>query len=204
VYTLQGYQDSFNKSLESYLKIGITEEDYRALIISDLLRTKLFDEITADVKPFEDQVWARHILVADEATALAIRERLLRGEDFAALAAEFSTDTSNKDTGGDLGWFGKGQMVAEFETAAWAMKIGEISQPVKTQYGYHIIQVIGHENRPLTADAFDQLKQTAFNDWLTAARKQAEDAGLLTIFDIWKAHTPVTPDLSDLTQTTGQ
>lgn len=196
--TLQSYQDTFSKSLESYLKLGISKEDYTALVISDLLRTKLFNVMTADVKPFEEQVWARHILVADQATALVVREHLLRGEDFGALAAQYSTDTSNKDTGGDLGWFGKGQMAAEFETAAWALKIGEISQPVKTQFGYHIIQVIGHENRPLTADAFDQLKQTTFNDWLTAARKQAESAGLLTIFDIWKSHTPVTPGLSDL------
>ena len=68
--------------------------------------------------------------MADEATANAVRQRLLNGEDFAKVAAEVSTDTGTKDKGGDLGWFGKGAMVAEFETAAFSQKVGEIGPPV--------------------------------------------------------------------------
>ena len=201
-YTLQGFQDTFKQSMDNYAKIGLTEADYRMLVTSDILRTKLFNVITADVKPVQEQVWARHILVADQATAASIRQQLIDGADFAALAAKYSTDTATKDKGGDLGWFGKGQMAAEFETAAWSLKIGEISQPVQTQYGWHIIQVLGHENRPLTADAFNQLKQTTFNDWLTAARQQAETDGLLKINNIWMSHVPLTPDLTSLNQPT--
>ena len=109
-------------------------------------------------------------------------QRLEKGEDFAKVAAEVSTDTSNKDKGGDLGWFGKGAMVPEFETAAFGLKVGEISQPVKTQFGYHIIQVLAHGEVPLSADAYEQARQTAFNDWLTKARTKYK----VVTYDNWQ------------------
>jgi peptidyl-prolyl cis-trans isomerase D len=157
----------------------------------------MFDYVTKDMKPVEEQVWARHILVADEATAKTVRERLLKGEDFAALAKELSTDTSNNQTGGDLGWFAKGAMVAPFEAAAFSQKVGEIGKPIQTDNGWHIIQVIGHEDRPLTADQFDQAKQTAFSKWTDELRAKAEADGLITIFDYWKQRVPLDPTLQD-------
>jgi parvulin-like peptidyl-prolyl isomerase len=80
-----------------------------------------------------------------------------------------SQDTGSKTNCGDLGWFGKGKMVASFEQAAFGMKIGEISQPVKSDFGYHVIQVLGHELRPLDATGFNDLKTTTFNNTLKAA-----------------------------------
>jgi parvulin-like peptidyl-prolyl isomerase len=94
----------------------LTEEEFRALFVNTLLRQKLQDEITADATPSEEQVWAQHILLATEEEANAVLDRLNAGEDWNELAAELSTDTSNKDNGGDLGWFGHGAMVPEFET----------------------------------------------------------------------------------------
>ena len=70
-----------------------------------------------------------------------LRKKLKDGEDFATLAEEYSTDTSNADNGGELGFFPRGKMVAEFEEAAFSMKVDEISDPVKTEHGYHIIHV---------------------------------------------------------------
>jgi len=107
-------------------------------------------------------------LVADEPTATSIYNQLIKGADFCKLAAAKSTDTASKDTCGDLGWFGKGKMVAAFETAAWSMKTGEISKPVKSDFGYHVIQVLGHENRPLDATGFSDYKTTTFNNAITA------------------------------------
>jgi len=186
-YTLQGFQQTYQTSVANYGKVGLTENQLRTLYEVNILRQKLMDAITANVPHSQDEVWARHILVADEATAIAVRTRLLNGEDFAKVAAEVSTDTGSKDNGGDLGWFGKGQMVAEFETAAFSLKIGEISQPVKSQYGYHIIQVLAHNMVPLDASAYDQARQKVFNDWLTQARI---DYKVVTYNSIWEGLIP--------------
>ena len=171
-YTLQGFQTAYKNGVDKLVALGLTADQVRHLYATNVLRQKLLDIITADVPRTQEQVWARHILVADEATAKAVRQRLANGEDFAKVAAEVSTDTGTKDKGGDLGWFGKGAMVAEFETAAFALKVGEISQPVKSQFGYHIIQVLAHANVPLDATAYDQAKQTAFTAWLTKLRDE--------------------------------
>ncbi|MDU2584705.1 MAG: peptidylprolyl isomerase, partial [Anaerococcus prevotii] len=107
------------------------------------------NEVTDDEikKYFEDnkdefeKVDASHILVQDEETAKEIKEKIDNGEDFAKLAEEYSTDTASAKNGGSVGAFAKGQMVKEFEDAAFAMKEGEVSDPVKSQFGYHIIKV---------------------------------------------------------------
>ncbi len=85
------------------------------------------------------KISAAHILVEQEHQALDLLKKLEEGKTFEALAGEFSKCPSAK-RGGELGSFGKGQMVAPFETAAFALKVGEISGPVKTQFGYHLIK----------------------------------------------------------------
>lgn len=87
-----------------------------------------------------DKIKCSHILVEKQSQALAILERLKKGEKFADLAKELSLDTGNGKRGGDLGYFGRGKMVKQFETAAFALSIGQISEPVKTEFGYHVIK----------------------------------------------------------------
>lgn len=107
---------------------------------------------------------ARHILVADEATANEVKSKLAAGEKFEDLAAKYSTDPGSKDNGGDLGWFGEGAMVPEFEKAAYALKIDEISAPVKSANGWHVIQVTDRKDKkPLTEikdDLTNEIKQS--------------------------------------------
>ena len=88
------------------------------------------------------KIRASHILVEKQSQALRILEELKAGGDFRALARKHSTCPSGK-RGGDLGSFGRGQMVKGFERAAFALKVGEVSEPVKTQFGYHIIKRTG-------------------------------------------------------------
>lgn len=86
------------------------------------------------------EIKASHILVGSESEAKQLKEKIARGESFEALAKKCSKCPSGKD-GGNLGWFGKGMMVKEFEDAAFALKVGEVSGPVKTEFGYHLIKV---------------------------------------------------------------
>ncbi|MBN1454538.1 MAG: peptidylprolyl isomerase [Anaerolineales bacterium] len=195
-YTLEGYQGRFDEALKGVKDIGLTENQYRQLFETELLRTKLFEAVTADTPMEDEQVWARHILVEDEATAKTILERLKSGEDFATLATELSQDTGSAVNGGDLGWFGKGQMVAEFETAAFALEDGEFSEPIQSNFGWHIIQKLGHTTVPLTASAYQQAKQTAFDEFIANLREESE----VTTYDYWVERVPTSPNLQDLQQ----
>jgi len=114
-----------------------------------------YDEMVKQVKP-ELQIHARHILVKTEAEAKAIIAELDKGADFAKLAKEKSTGPTGP-RGGDLGFFGRGRMVPEFDKAAFALKVGEYSKvPVKTQFGWHVIKV--EEQRTVNPPSYDEVK----------------------------------------------
>jgi parvulin-like peptidyl-prolyl isomerase len=192
-FTLEGYQAEYQLALDNYKNFGFSEADVRQLFKDDLYRNKLYAEITKNVPYSAEEVWARHILVADEATANTVRNQLIRGGDWTALAAEFSSDTGSSSIGGDLGWFPRGRMVAEFENSAFNLEVGEISQPVQSQFGYHIIQVIGHDERPLSAEEYKAQTDKFFNEWV-AEKKAKSD---LKIYDYYKDRIPVDPSLQD-------
>ncbi|HTX02155.1 MAG TPA: peptidylprolyl isomerase [Candidatus Acidoferrales bacterium] len=109
-----------------------------------------------------EQVRARHILVPDLKTAEMVEAKLKAGGNFAALAKQYSADPASKDKGGELGFFGHGQMVQPFDQAAFSLPIGKISEPVKSPFGYHIIQV--EERKPAVkatlAGSEAQIRQT--------------------------------------------
>ncbi len=86
-----------------------------------------------------EKIRCAHILVEKQSTALEVLEKIKKGESFATLAAQYSLDGTRK-RGGDLGWFGRGMMVREFEDAAFKLQKGEVSGLIKTQFGYHIIK----------------------------------------------------------------
>jgi peptidyl-prolyl cis-trans isomerase D len=193
-YTQAGYQNEVKTAVAGFSSINVGENDLRKVIENSLYRKKVMEKVLADLKPEEEMVWARHILVKDEATATEVVQRLKNGESFYFLAQKFSTDTSSAVNGGDLGWFGKGNMVAEFETAAFALNVGEISEPVASQFGFHIIQVLGHENRPLAAADFETYRQTKFTEWLTTYR--SDNSKTIQQFSIWSTDVPKLPDLT--------
>ena len=101
------------------------------------------------------------------------------GEAWAKIAAEVSIDTGTKDNGGDLGWFSRGKMVKAFEDAAFALKAGEVSAPIQSDFGWHVIQVVGHD--PIA---------TTFEDWIAQVR-----AGLNIQLKNWENIVPVEPTI---------
>jgi len=147
----------------------LTEDQVRDLALTQrVLRGKLLAALSEGVPTSGQQVHARHILVDTEDAAKAARDRIAKGEDFATVAKEVSTDTGSKDKGGDLGWFAKDQMVTEFSDAAFSLPVNEISQPVKSTYGYHIIQVLEKaDNRAYEQSYVDQLKATKYSEWVS-------------------------------------
>ncbi|MFJ7827706.1 peptidylprolyl isomerase [Psychrobacillus sp. NPDC096623] len=128
---------------------GYTEESYKKYLELNLLQEKALiedievseEEIKAEYENIKNEINARHVLVEDEATAKKVKAELESGKDFAEVAKEYSTEEAAQSTGGELGWFGKGQMVAEFEEVAFGLEKNVISDPVKSNFGYHIIEV---------------------------------------------------------------
>jgi foldase protein PrsA len=165
--------DSVKANIKSYLLTEKLLKD-RVSITDDQI--KEYFEANKDTFAQQEQVEASHILVEDEKTAEEVKAKLDDGGDFAELAKEYSTDTSNAESGGELGYFGKGEMVTEFDDQAFAMKKGEISDPVKTEFGYHIIKVTDKKEakEAVLADhkdeikdiLFDQALQTEYGTWL--------------------------------------
>ncbi len=125
---------------------------------TDAEMKKVYDE-AAKKQPPEEEIHARHILVPTEAEALDVLKRLKAGEDFAKIASEVSKDPGSQ--GGDLGWFTKDKMVPEFAEAAFKLDKGQVSGPVKSQFGWHIIQV--EDKRMKEFPPFDQVKDQIAN-----------------------------------------
>ena len=160
-------------SWEEYLEtVGLTEQSFRDIIAQSLLVHGL---ILAQTTPAEaEQVHARHILVTDPDLAADVGKQIGEGADFAALAEANSEDTGTAPLGGDLDWFPRGMMVTEFEDAAFALEVGEVSDVVTTTYGFHIIQVLEKETRPLSEASRQQLQQMAFIEWLDDMRAESD------------------------------
>ena len=176
------FQDTLNQQ-------GMTEPELKNFLV-------IYAKMTADVKAPSDtdvqafydknkvkytqpeSVTARHILLKTEDEAKAVIAQLKAGADFTQLAKDKSIEPGAKDSGGDLGTFTKGKMVPEFETAAFAQKVGTFSEtPVKTQFGYHVILVEAHT--AAVAQDFAKVKPQVQQDALNAAK----DAKFQTFFD---------------------
>lgn len=123
----RGLRDAF---FEQVIAGAVDDKEVRAF----------YDENVGSRKP-EDEVKARHILVDSKAKAQELSQKIKAGADFAELAKQNSGDPGSKEQGGDLGFFVRGQMVPQFEEAAFSLKPGEVSEPFETQFGWHIVKV---------------------------------------------------------------
>lgn len=180
------YGDSF---ADAIAQSGLTEESLKANIRFNALQAKA----TADVKVTDEEIQAyydkaskelkgRHILVETEDEAKAIIEELKAGGDFATIAKEKSLDTASGAAGGELDWFTVGSMVAPFEDAAYALELNTISEPVQSDYGFHIIEITDKrdvEDYGTLEDKKDEIKEaiaTSKGDWDTKAAQLIKDA----------------------------
>lgn len=153
-----------DEHLDREVKKAVTPEAVR----------KLYDDTVKNVKP-EQEVHARHILVETEDEAKQAQTRLKAGEDFGKLAGEVSKDPGSKSEGGDLGFFTQDRMVQPFAETAFKLQPGQVSDPVKTQFGWHLIKVEEKRTRPVPA--FDEMKEQV-EQYLTRKTQQDIVLGL--------------------------
>lgn len=187
--------DEFKKLMEFQRDRALHNAIFKASVVDPVsdadLKARYEKEIAAT--PAEEEISARHILLATEDEAKAVIAELETGKDFAELAKEKSTGPS-AEQGGDLGFFTKGRMVPEFEAAAFQLQAGEYAkEPVKTQFGWHVIKV--EERRETAAPAFedviDQVRQVVmrerYAELIRSARSETEinvlDADLKAAYD---------------------
>ena len=190
VYTQDAFQENYDKMITDFEEnFEIPQNILLFIFEAQLYRQKLFEQITADLDCVQEQVWAQHILVADEGLAKDIHNRLEEGEDWTVMAATYSLDEGNKNENGDLGWFGSGQMVPPFEETAFSLDIGEISDPVQTDFGWHIIRIIGHEDNSLTASACNEYQTHEFQLWVNEMKENSE----IETMENWQSVVPLLP-----------
>jgi len=182
---------------ESMLKQqGMTMDDAKKLVRENLLTKKSVDAniVVTDAQVNDylktqhltlgqpSQVRARHILVKTQGEANAVETQLKGGADFATLAKAKSIDPGSKDKGGELGWFGPGQMVPAFQNTEFALQVNQISSPVQTPFGWHVIQV--EEIKPLTKDAaIDLIKQQQETVQITSFMNQLRSTASIQVDD---------------------
>jgi len=190
-YTRELFERNYQAFIIELRSFGVRESAVRSELQAQLYRERLGVTFEAEVPRVQEQVWARHILVDEEALAAELLEQVRSGADWEALALENSTDESNKAEGGDLGWFARGRMVEPFEQAAFAGQVGDVVGPVQSDFGWHLIEILGHEDRDLSDSEFRAAVARAFDEWLNGSREAAE----VTIRDYWIERVPAPPIL---------
>ena len=150
----------------------LSEADYDRLIAApELAQQRVREVLSAEVGQGAPQVHAAHILLTTQQAADEARARIEAGEDFGDVAREVSTDPGTAPNGGDLGWFTRGEMVPAFADAAFSLPVGEVSQPVASEFGWHLIKVLESDpDQPLTNAQITRLQDAAVNAWLEQER----------------------------------
>ena len=187
------YQDAINRGLQNDRELAEKIEEFRKMsLLTIVLKQEIEEkaEVTeSEIKEFYDgnpenfktgaEVRARHILVDTEEKANDILNSIIKGEKFIELAKTFSMDKGSAQNGGDLGFFSRGRMIPEFEETAFSLKKGEPSKPVKTTYGYHIIEVT--DKREGSQIKFEEAKENIKNKLVKEKQKALFESYIETL-----------------------
>lgn len=161
-------QEAGEENYQTWLLANLlTQEEFHELTQLEMLTRRLIGPVEAAIPDVAEQVHARHILVNTELEAVEILGRLQAGEDFDALAAEYSLDMTSARVGGDIGWFPRGGLlVSEVEEAAFNLAPGQLSGVIASPWGYHIVQTLEYDPaRPIDSDIRQQLLEHAVQAW---------------------------------------
>lgn len=156
-------------------KADMSESDFKRLVAKpEVAQQKVTYALQKQVRTSGEQIHAAHIVVKTKDAANVIEQQLKDGQDFAKLAKEKSADATTAVNGGDLGWFPKGVNTDAFDNVAFSLKVGQVSQPLQTSYGWDIIKVLGkQQDRPLDLKTLQALRGKVFQNWLDQIKKSA-------------------------------
>jgi len=168
-----GGEEAFQAKLEEW---GETYEHARKEVRAQLIGMQMTERVVAEVPETTEQMHAHHILVETDEEARHIKSQLDAGADFADLAKAHSRDKSTRDSGGDLGFFPRGILVAtEVEDAAFSLQPGQVSDVVPSPMGFHIVQVVERDpNRAVGSENLQLLREQAVQTWVEGLWAQAE------------------------------
>jgi peptidyl-prolyl cis-trans isomerase D len=192
-------EEDYNKAkgdvvTEAVTMTEMTEEEFEAVLVewvrANVLREELAKELDYTIAETNPTVHAAHILVNSEEEAQEILDQLEDGESFEELAAELSRDTVSAYKGGDLGWIVKGDMVEQFEEVAFNTPVGDISDPVQSQFGWHLIKVYDRVEKPTTPIEQETEKQTQFTEMIEEWKAEAD----IDIDDNYPSFVPPLPE----------
>ena len=166
------FRDEMSALRQAY---SMTAEQYREwIVLPQLLETRIRESFSDEIADVQPQTHAAHILVQSEEQAREALARLAGGADFAEVAREMSTDPGSAQNGGDLGWFPRGVMTAAFEQVAFELEPGAISEPVQSEFGWHVIKVLERdESRLVEPQTLSQLRENRYQKWLTEQRESS-------------------------------
>jgi len=179
------YEQAIDLFRETIRGTDVSDASIDAFFARETLRNALAEALAGESET-TTFVNARHILVATEEEANAILAAIQAGESFSELARARSTDTTSGTRGGELGWSPAAGFVPEFEAAVLEAEIGAVVGPVQTDFGYHIVQVNGREERDLDDTTRQQVQNAAFSEWLEAKRAEAD----IQTNDSWPNYLP--------------
>jgi parvulin-like peptidyl-prolyl isomerase len=177
--------DEYNRAIRDVAGVGqdVIDESFEREALQDAIGEYLLGEDRRVM-----YVNLRHILVATREEALDVIAALQAGESFAALAAAVSTDTGSAQNGGLYDWAPALNYVEAFKEAALTLELGVISEPVETEFGFHVMQVIGREERVVEEEDEDRIKQALYSEWIKKVR--AENEANIIINDNWVDFVP--------------
>ena len=166
-----GGEEAFQARLE---QDGMTRQEAWEELRAQLITSAAIEQIVATVPTTAEHVHARHILVDTREEAEQLLAQLQSGADFAELARAYSKDESTREAGGDLGFFPRGVLLApEVEEAAFSLQAGQISPVIQSSLGFHIVQVIEREERSLSPENLQLLRNKAIQEWIETLWAQA-------------------------------
>lgn len=193
-FTREAYEERRAEFFDSLSELyDATEKDYITYLEAQIYRQRLLATFEDDVERVQEQVRLRQIRVVDRETVDEIIARLDAGENWDDLAAELSDDTATKDSGGDLGWLTWDNVTDQFGEEAvniFQAPIDDLLDPIQTQLGWHLIQVLDRGERSLDEGTFQQAVRRKFGDWLTSQR----DLHDVLIMDDWIEDLPQLPE----------